>query len=254
MPQYQSPELSPDVHKQLLAGFDIFHPSRLATEDSIRVAVHVLEGSLDNESIGPIILCSLQPEHPYVLEFIISCKFVAFVPALNDPLTPATAVREEGYKAVLQYILDRLPSDAGGFRASLGYQVLSRLSQSLSRLPYHPDQRPERLDDYRHDIEIAPALLEDLLKLLREGHLDKAEVEGKANKKNMQRGKTSRFKVTSRAHVEIDDRIFNALGRNAPMDRDSAEEMIQSIIATQRNALEVRLSPVPPPLTLLGYP
>jgi hypothetical protein len=167
-------------------------------------------------------------------------------------LTPTIAVSEEGYKVVSQYILDRLPSDAGGFRASLGYQVLSRLSQSLSRLPYYSDRKPERLEDYRRDIEIAPILLEDLFKLLREGYLDKAEVEGKANKKNMQRGKTSRFKVTSGVHVEINDRLFIALGSEAPKDRDSAEEMIRSIIVTQRNALEVRLSGLPP-LTLLGH-
>lgn len=167
-------------------------------------------------------------------------------------MTPTIAVSEEGYKVVSQYILDRLPSDAGGFRASLGYQVLSRLSQSLSRLPYPSDRKPERLEDYRRDIEIAPALLEDLFKLMGEGYLDKAEVEGKANKKNMQRGKSSRFKVTSGAHVEINDRLFNALGSEAPKDRDSAEEMIRSIIVTQRNALEVRL-PGLSPLTLLGH-
>jgi hypothetical protein len=80
MSQYQSPELPSDVRKQLLAGLDIFHPT---TEDSISVAVDVLEGSLDNKSIGPIILCSLQPEHPYVFEFIMSGKLVAFVPASN---------------------------------------------------------------------------------------------------------------------------------------------------------------------------
>ena len=164
-------------------------------------------------------------------------------------MTPTTAVSKEGYKVVSQYILDRFPSDAGGFRASFGYQVLSRLSQSLSRLPYHSDQKPEHLDNYRRDIEIAPALLEDLLQLLREGYLDKAEVEGKANKKNMQRGKASRSKVTSVAHVEINDRLSTALGRKAPKDRDSAEEMIRSIMVTQKSALEVRLSPVPPLLT-----
>jgi hypothetical protein len=72
--QFPEVEISADVHKQLLAGLDIFHPARLATEDSIGIAVDVLEGSLDNKSIGPIILCSLQPEHPYVFEFIMSCK------------------------------------------------------------------------------------------------------------------------------------------------------------------------------------
>jgi hypothetical protein len=168
-------------------------------------------------------------------------------------LTPTTAVSEEGYKVVSQYILDRFPSDAGGFQASLGYQILSRLSQSLSRLPYHSYQKPELLDSYRYDIEIAPALLEDLFQLLRDGYLDKAEVEGKANKKSMQRGKASKFKVTSGAHVEINDRLSNALGRKAPKDRDSAEEMIRSIMGTQKSALEVCLSPAPPPLTILGH-
>jgi hypothetical protein len=84
MSQTQSPALSADVHKQLLAGFDVFHPTRLATEDDIAIALNVLEGSLDNKSIGPIILCSLQPEHPYVFEFIVSCKLALFVPTLSD--------------------------------------------------------------------------------------------------------------------------------------------------------------------------
>ena len=83
MSQSLPPELSANVHKQLLAGFDVFRPSRLSTEDSIGAAVNVLEGSLDNKSIGPIILCSLQPEHPYVFEFVMSCKLVLFSPALN---------------------------------------------------------------------------------------------------------------------------------------------------------------------------
>jgi hypothetical protein len=80
----QSSELSADVHKQLLAGLNIFHPSRLATEDDIAVAVDVLEGSLDIKSIGPIILCSLQPEHPYVFEFIVSCEFLLSALKLSD--------------------------------------------------------------------------------------------------------------------------------------------------------------------------
>lgn len=83
MSQYQSQELSADVHKQLLAGLDIFRPSRLSTEDSIAISLNVLEGSLDDTSVGPIILCSIQPEHPYVFEFIMSCKFVVLVPVLN---------------------------------------------------------------------------------------------------------------------------------------------------------------------------
>lgn len=74
MSQPLLPGLSADIHKQLLAGLDIFHPSRLVTEDDVAVAINVLEGSLDKKSIGPIILCSLLPEHPYAFEFIVSCK------------------------------------------------------------------------------------------------------------------------------------------------------------------------------------
>jgi hypothetical protein len=154
-------------------------------------------------------------------------------------LTPTTAVSEDSSKLVSQHILDRFPSDVDGFRASLGYQVLSRLSHSLSRLPYPSGQQPDQLDDYRRDVEVAPALLEDLSKLLQEGYLDGAEAEGKANKRKMQRGKTQQSKVTSIAHAEINDRLFT-LGREAPRNRESAEELIQSTIVTQKDILEVR--------------
>jgi hypothetical protein len=80
----QSPELSEDVHKQLLAGLNVFRPSRLRTKDDINIAVNVLEDSLDNESIGPIILCSLQPEHPYVFEFIVSGNLVLYSLAMDN--------------------------------------------------------------------------------------------------------------------------------------------------------------------------
>ena len=81
---FQPSDLSADVHKQLLAGLNVFHPSRLATEDDIAVAIDVLEGSLDIKSIGPIIFCSLQPEHPCVFEFIVSCEFVLYALKLSD--------------------------------------------------------------------------------------------------------------------------------------------------------------------------
>lgn len=158
-------------------------------------------------------------------------------------MTPTPAISEDSFKLVSEYILERLASGADGFQACLTYQVLSRLSHSLSRLQYPSDQQPGRLDDYRRDVEVAPTVLEDLSKLLQEGYLDVAEAESKANKKNMQRGKAQRSKVTSVAHSEINDRLFNALGREAPRNRESAEELIQSIIVTQKNILEVRPQP-----------
>ena len=59
----QLSELSTGVHQLLLVGFTIFHPSPLLTEDDITAAVGVLEDSLDDKSIGHILLCSLLPEH-----------------------------------------------------------------------------------------------------------------------------------------------------------------------------------------------
>jgi hypothetical protein len=72
-----------NVHKQLLAGLRIFNPSSFATEDDIATAVTVLQDSLDNESIGSIIYVSILPEHPYVFEFILSCKLARTFPMLD---------------------------------------------------------------------------------------------------------------------------------------------------------------------------
>jgi hypothetical protein len=162
-------------------------------------------------------------------------------------LTLSKAISEDGVKLVSQFILENIPSNADGFRDTLAYQVLSRLSHSLSRLrlPYPSGQQPDNFDDHRRDTEAAPALLEDLSRLLREKYLDGAETEGKTNKKNTQRGKSQRSKVTSAAHAEINDRLFQALGREAPKSRESAEELVQSIITTQKNTLKVRFLPSP---------
>lgn len=151
---------------------------------------------------------------------------------------------------ISQFILDRLPSNAEEFRASLGYNILSHLSHSLARLSYPSverpvGQRPEDIDAYRTEIEIALTLLEDLSKLLREGFLGEVEVESKPNKKNMQKGKGSRSKVPSGVHAEINDRLYRALGREAPRTCDAAEELVQSVLDSQKNILKVRLVPSP---------
>lgn len=71
------PETS-SVQKQLLAGLNIFNTASLASEEDIAIAVTVLEDTLDDHSTGPIIHCSLQPEHPYAFEFMISCMSKLF--------------------------------------------------------------------------------------------------------------------------------------------------------------------------------
>jgi hypothetical protein len=79
--------MSTSVYKELLAGLRILNPTHLVTDQDIATALNVLEGMLNKESIYPIILASLQPECPYVFEFILSCKSL-FLPILN-PLVDA---------------------------------------------------------------------------------------------------------------------------------------------------------------------
>jgi hypothetical protein len=74
--------MSTSVYKELLAGLRILDPTHLATDQDIATALNVLEGTLDIETIYPIILASLQPECLYVFEFILSCKSL-FLPMLN---------------------------------------------------------------------------------------------------------------------------------------------------------------------------
>jgi hypothetical protein len=164
-----------------------------------------------------------------------------FDPALKRSVMLSKAISEDSLKLVSQFILEKIPSNTEGFRGSLGHHILSRLSHSLSRLPYPSGQQPDNFDDHRRDSEAAPALLEDISRLLREGYLDGAEAEGRTNKKSTQRGRTQRSKVMSVAHAETNDRLFRALGRDAPKDRESAEELVQSIVTAQKNALKVSL-------------
>lgn len=73
------PEFSSGVHKQFLASLKIFNPATLTSDEEIANEVAVLEGTLDDDSTGPIIHGSLQPDHPYAFEFIISCMSEFFV-------------------------------------------------------------------------------------------------------------------------------------------------------------------------------
>lgn len=157
-------------------------------------------------------------------------------------MTLATAINEQSANLISRFILERLPSDTDGFCSSLGYKALSRLVLSLSRLSYSSGQQPEYLDDHRRKVEMAPMLLEDLSKLMREGFFDEAETESKANKRNAHRGRTHRSKVASDEHSRINDQLFQALGSDAPRTRDEAEEAVHSIIGTQKDIMNVRPS------------
>ncbi|KAH9172882.1 hypothetical protein EDB89DRAFT_1885655 [Lactarius sanguifluus] len=218
----ESPEFSSGVQKQLLAGLKIFNIASLTSDDDIATAVAMLEGTLDDHSMAPIIRCSLQLGLPYAFEFMIS--------SVND-VTCAY---------ILSFVLNKFPSESNvsAFRSSLGYEIVSRLSHSLSQLPYSSNGRPEGLDDRCHDTQGAPTTLEDLSILLQSGFLEDVESEGRSNRRIMQQSRGSRAKGTTNVHTEIYDRLFQVLGSQVPRTRESAEEMIKSIVDSQKDTLK----------------
>ncbi|KAH9017010.1 hypothetical protein EDB85DRAFT_2203580 [Lactarius pseudohatsudake] len=172
--------------------------------------------------MAPIIRCSLQLGHPYAFEFMIS--------SVND-VTCAY---------IQSFVLDKFPSESNvsAFRSSLGYEIVSRLSHTLSRLPYPSNGRPEGLDDRCHDTQGAPTTLEDLSILLQSGFLEDADPEGRSNRRTTQQSRGSRAKGTTNVHTEIYDRLFQVLGSQVPRTRESAEEIIQSIVDSQKDTLK----------------
>ncbi|KAI9453661.1 hypothetical protein BJY52DRAFT_1418183 [Lactarius psammicola] len=221
-------KISSGVHKQLLAGLKIFNITSLTSEEEIATAVAVLEGTIDDHSMAPIIHCSLQPEHPFAFEFLIS--------SVNH----ATSTH------ILGFVLNKFPPNASVFRSSLGYEIVSRLSRSLPQLPYPLNGRPEGLDDRCHRTQMAPTTLEDLSILLQSGFFEEAEFEGRSNRKATQQPKSSRHKATT-VQAEINDRLFQALGSQVPKTRESAEEMIKSIVDDQKDTLKFFFTLLPRP-------
>lgn len=71
--------VSSGVYEQPFSGLGIFDIASLTSEEVIATAVAVLEGTLDDRSMAPIIHCSLQPRRPYAFEFMISCTSELFV-------------------------------------------------------------------------------------------------------------------------------------------------------------------------------
>ncbi|KAH8984689.1 hypothetical protein EDB92DRAFT_2033428 [Lactarius akahatsu] len=212
-----SPEFSSGVHKHLLAGLNLFNKALLKSEADIATAVDVLEGTLDDYSTGPIIHFSLRPEHPYAFEFMIS------------------SVKDVTSAYILGFVLDKFSSNATSFSSSLGYEIVSRLSRSLSQLPHPSNKLPEGLDDRCRHTQIAPTILEDLFTLLQSSFFEEAEP---SNRKTGQQSKTSRRKNTTRAHAEIEDRLSQALGSRVPETRESAKDIMQSTIDEQKDTLK----------------
>lgn len=145
----------------------------------------------------------------------------------------ATVVSEKSAAYILDFVLSKFPPTVSTFRSSLGYEIVSRLSRSLSQLPYPSNGKPEGLDDRCHHSQTAPSVLEDLALLLQSGLFE----EGEPSKRKT--AQTSRRKVITGNYAEINDRLFGALGPQLPSTRESVEDTIKSIINNQKATLKV---------------
>ena len=148
----------------------------------------------------------------------------------------ATAINDDTSAYIWGFVLDKFPSSVSEFPSSLGYEIVSRLSHSLSQLSYPSNGRPEDLDDRCRHTEMAPSILEDLSILLQPSFFEEAE---SSNRKTAQQSKTSRRKASTGVHTEINDRLFRALGPQVPRTRESVEEVIKSIVDNQKDTLRV---------------
>jgi hypothetical protein len=145
----------------------------------------------------------------------------------------ATAVNDVTSAHILTFALNNFPKDVSAFHSSLGYEITARLSRSLSQL-YPSGGKPQGLDDRCQDTQMAPSILEDLSMLLQTSFFEEAE---SSNRKTTQKSKTSRRTAPTRVYTEINDRLFRALGPQVPKTRESAEEMMKSIVDNQKNSL-----------------
>ncbi|KAH9172884.1 hypothetical protein EDB89DRAFT_2229130 [Lactarius sanguifluus] len=139
---------------------------------------------------------------------------------------------------ILGFIVNNFPPNISVFRSSLGYEIVSRLSHFLSQLPYPSNGRPEGLDDRCHRTQRAPTILEDISKLLQSGFLEEAESARRSNRRTTQQSRSSRGEASTGVHTEINDRLFQALGPQVPRTRESAEKLIKSIVANQKDTVK----------------
>jgi hypothetical protein len=174
--------------------------------------------------------------HTHSSSLYLVCPSSSFKFCTETPLVPLTIVTNDSPSAyILSFILSKFPPDVSAFQSSLGYEIVSRLSHSLSKLPYSSSGRPEGLDYHCHHTQMAPSILEDISELLRLSFFEEAE---SSNKKTMHQSKSSRRRAPT-MHTEINDRLSQALGHKAPRTRESAEGMIKSIVDSQKDTLKV---------------
>lgn len=150
----------------------------------------------------------------------------------------ATAINDVTSGYILGFVLKELPSEVCAFRSSLGYEIVARLSCFLSQ-SFRSDGRPEGLDYRCHQTQMAPTILEDLSTLLQSGFFEEAKLDARSNRKTKHKSKRSRRKATTDPHAELKDRLFQVLGSQVPRTRESAEEMIKSILDNQKDTLKV---------------
>jgi hypothetical protein len=167
---------------------------------------------------------------------MISCMSELPYSVLSALLLLATAVNDVTSAYILNFVLNKFPRDVSAFHSSLGYEIVSRLSRSLSNSRILPTENQKASMIVVIIPKWLPAYSKTFLMLLQPSFFEEAE---SSNRKTMQKSKTSRRKAMTGMYAEINDRLFRALGPQVPRTRESAEEMIKSVFDSQKDTLRV---------------
>ncbi len=221
---------------QNLTGLDILKRENLKTEEDIHRAVDVLEGYLDDESIGTILQLSLQRSHA-AFELIVSSNAHPVSLRAISRLILATAVSNAHANLISKFILDHFPSNVEQFYDSIAYKAILTLTQTLQGLSFSSCTKPNGLDDHLRHTKVALTALGELHKQLHGGVLDSNT---KPSKMNTRRSRPSQPSADVEAGIER----LEALGLRFPKTRLAAKETVQKILETQRTILRVRSGPL----------
>ncbi|THH16780.1 hypothetical protein EW146_g3906 [Bondarzewia mesenterica] len=146
----------------ILIGLNIFRPELLLNEEDLRTAVEVLEGSIDHESVAPIVTHAMQNSNG--LEFIL------------------TAVKQETYAFLYNWICDQFPNTLDDYDSNgLPMKLLSRLHLSLFSIPFTSNEEPQNLDLCMRAVELAPPVLAVLPKVIEETNIITNQVSNRSN-------------------------------------------------------------------------
>lgn len=225
----------------------IFDPRQLQEDGSSEIALEVLEGTVDPETVEAIVKRAL--EVPHALEFILSgvpaiaISFFYFV-----QIDSSLAITVDRFEFLSSWILDGFPEGLEALSVeNLRFSLLSRLANFLNFLPYPTrDDEPQELASCARAVDIAPPVLVELGSMLADPSIltgDHAATPVSPSKRKIPppRGE-KRSQAARRSTTFLDPQPFRVMDVHVPTSSTEAESLAGRILLDQKSILKVRVS------------